>query len=92
MNRRIELQCATDEHGQPGVQFFVPADQMPELLDALELAADDGNHDTIDQLLVQLDRLIKRASDAGDDWATQLLTELEQAVDLSRDQLLRRAG
>jgi len=90
--QRIEVTCAKDEHGRPGVQFFVPDKQLPDLMDALETAADDGDRHAIDQLLVRLDRVIKDAAKHGDDWAARLLDELEEAVIESRRQLLCTAG
>ena len=92
MRRRIEVTCSEDDKGRPGVRFFVPAKQLPDLMDALETAADDGDRHAIDQLLVRLDRAIKDAASQGDDWAAHLLDELEQAVAASRHQLLCPAG
>jgi hypothetical protein len=77
--KRIDLECTTDGQGRHGVQMFIPAERVPELVEALESAADEGEYQGVDKLLVQLDKQIKRAA-KRDFWAKELLAELAAEI------------
>jgi hypothetical protein len=83
VHQRTEAECvAHQDQGTsgPGVRLFIPAEDLPELFEALELAADRGDFMRVDHLLVTLDRVIQDASKAGQPWAQAVMARLDEGT------------